>query len=111
MSHGSYIYVKTIKRKISDIKRVEVEKRLSKDEYLQLFMNADTSKHQIRKTRYCLTHNNSYLEIDVFPFWTDKAILEIELSDESGDICIPDEIKIIKEVTDDENYKNHNLAK
>ncbi len=109
--NGSYIYVKTSKRKISDIKRVEVEKRLSKDEYLRLLMDADTSKHQIRKTRYCLTYNNSYLEIDVFPFWSDKAILEIELSDENGDISIPDEIKIIKEVTNDENYKNYNLAK
>ena len=40
-------------------------------------MNADTSKHPIRKTRYCVVYENQYIEIDVFPFSKDKAILEI----------------------------------
>lgn len=107
---GNYIYFKTIKRKIDDIKRIEIESRLSKDEYLTLLMDADTSKKQIRKTRYCLTYDSQYFEIDVYPFWNDKAIIEIELSDESQEIKFPDYIKIIKEVTDDESYKNSSLA-
>ena len=77
--NGHYIYTKTTKRAISGLKRVEIEKRLSKDEYLALLMNADTSKRQIRKDRYCLTYENQYFEIDVYPFWNDKAIAEIEL--------------------------------
>lgn len=108
--NGNYVYTKTIKRPISNIKRMEIEKRLSKDEYLTLLMDADTNKKQIRKTRYCMTYQNSYLEIDIYPFWNNKAILEIELSDENDDICIPDQIKIIKEVTNDVSYKNSNLA-
>ena len=108
--NGNYIYTKTIKRKVSDIKRMEIEKRLTKDEYLQLLMDADTTKHQIRKTRYCMTYKSSYLEIDIYPFWKDKAILEIELSHENDCISIPKEIKVIKEVTKDESYKNFNLA-
>ncbi len=107
---GSYIYFKTTKRVVSDIKRVEVEKRLSKDEYLTLLMNADTSKRQIRKDRYCLTSDNLYFEIDVYPFWNDKAIMEIELSDENAEIKFPDFVKVIKEVTDDIAYKNASLA-
>ena len=74
-------------------------------------MDADTTRHQIRKTRYCMTYENCYLELDVYPFWNDVAILEIELSKEDEEISIPDEIKVIKEVTDDESYKNVNLAK
>lgn len=109
--NGSYIYVKTTKRTISNLKRVEIERRLSKDEYLNLLMEADTTRHQIRKTRYCISYNNCYLELDIYPFWKDKAILEIELASEDEEISIPNEIKIIKEVTDDENYKNANLAK
>lgn len=108
---GNFIYFKTVKRKITDLKRVEIEKRLSKDEYLALLLEADTEKRQIRKTRYCLMYENQYFEIDVYPFWNDKAILEIELSDENAEICFPDKIKVIKEVTDDENYKNASLAK
>lgn len=107
---GNYVYFQTTKRKVSGLKRVEVERRLSKDEYLRLLMNADTSKRQIRKTRYCLTYKNQYFEIDVYPFWNDKAITEIELSDENTKISFPKQIKVIKEVTDDEKYKNASLA-
>ncbi len=109
--NGNYIYFKTIKRKVDDLKRIEIEKRLSKDEYLTLLMEADTEKRQIRKNRYCLMSENQYFEIDVYPFWNDKAILEIELSDENFEITFPDKIKIIREVTDDDNYKNASLAR
>lgn len=107
---GHYIYFQTTKRKISDIKRVEIERRLSESEYIKLLMNADTTKRQIRKDRYCLMYNNQYFEIDVYPFWNDKAIVEIELSDETEKIIFPEQIKVIKEVTDDESYKNVSLA-
>ena len=65
---------------------------------------------QIRKTRYCLTYESQYFEIDVYPFWKDKAIVEIELNDENTDIIFPEFIKVIKEVTDDDSFKNASLA-
>ena len=108
---GNYIYYKTIKKTIKDIKRLEIERRLTKEEYLTLLMNADPNYRQIRKTRYCLTTNKTYYEIDIFPFWNNKAILEVELKDENENVEIPKFIKVIKEVTSDENYKNHSLAK
>jgi len=108
---GNYIYTQTTKKKVSDVKRVEIEKHLSKEEYLKLLMDADTNKRQIRKTRYCLTYESQYFEIDVYPFWEDKAIAEIELSDENAEIVFPKQIKVIKEVTDDESFKNASLAK
>ncbi|MBR6690301.1 MAG: AAA family ATPase [Bacilli bacterium] len=109
--NGNYIYTQTIKRNINNLKRVEIEKRLSKDEYLELLMNADTAKHQIRKTRYCLIYKNQYFEIDIFPFWNDKAIVEIELNNENQQIEFPSKLKIVKEVTDNKKYKNSELAK
>ena len=108
---GHYIYYQTIKRKVSDIKRVEIERRLSKEEYLKLLMEADTTRRQIRKTRYCLTYESQYFEIDVYPFWSDKAIAELELSDENAKIVFPKQIKVIKEVTADDSFKNAALAK
>ena len=108
---GSYIYFQTTKRAVTGMKRVEVERRLSKDEYLRLLMEADPNCRPIRKTRYCLTHENQYFEIDVYPFWTDRAILEIELSSESTPIHFPEFLSIIREVTDDESYKNAALAR
>ncbi len=109
--NGNYIYFKTVKKRVSDIKRVEIEKRLSQAEYLTLLMEADTSRRQIRKTRYCLTYEGQYFEIDVYPFWTDRAIAEIELSDESTEIVFPRQIRVIREVTGDDAYKNASLAR
>ena len=107
--NGHYLYFKTTKRG-SGLKRVEVEKRLTKDEYLIAMMDADVSRRQIRKTRYCLTWGIQYFEIDVYPFWRDKAIVEIELSDENEAIEFPPQLHVICEVTDDPDYKNARLA-
>ena len=109
--NGSYIYFQTIKRKVSGAKRVEIETRLSEKEYLSLMMEADTTRRQIRKSRYCLMYDNQYFEIDIYPFWKDKAIAEIELNDEKAEVRFPKQIKVIREVTGDESYKNASLAK
>ena len=109
--NGSYIYYQTLKRRRTDLTRIEVERRLSKDEYLRLLMEADPNLRPIRKTRYCLTHGSQYFEIDVYPFWQDKAILEIELSDPEQEVRIPRFLKVIQEVTQDESYKNASLAR
>ena len=106
-----YIYFQTTKRMVTGLKRVEVERRLSKDEYLRLLMDADPGCRPIRKTRYCLTYDNQYFEIDVYPFWNDKAVMEIELNDENADVRFPDLIQVIREVTDDPSYKNSALAR
>ena len=78
---------------------------------MYLLMSADPKYRQIRKTRYCLTYDRTYYEIDVYPFWNDKAIVEVELRDENKKIKFPSFIKVIKEVTEDDGYKNHSLAK
>lgn len=108
---GNYIYFQTTKKKVTDLKRVEVERRLTKDEYLRLLMDADPNCRPIRKTRYCLTYDNQYFEIDVYPFWQDKAIIEIELANENAEIRFPKQIRVIKEVTEDDSYKNASLAR
>lgn len=108
--NGSYMYYKTVKRHVSETARIEIEERLSQSAYLTLLMEADPSKRPIRKTRYCLTYENKYFEIDLYPFWDHHAIVEIELSDEAAQIQFPKELKIIREVTADERYKNASLA-
>lgn len=107
---GSYIYTLTTKKHISDIKRIETEKRITDREYLSLLNNADTNVHQIKKSRYCLMHNNKYFEIDVYPFANKTAICEIELTDENEQIVMPNFLKIIKEVTNDKRFSNYSFA-
>ncbi len=108
---GNYIYFKTRKRKVDAVKRVEVEERLTQEEYLALLVQADPSCRPIHKQRYCLTENGLYYEIDVYPEWQDKAIMEIELRSETQKIVFPDCVKVIREVTGEKAYSNHALAK
>lgn len=111
IENGFCTYTKTVKKKISGIKRVEIEQRISKEEYIVELLDADTSKRPVSKTRYCLNYGDRVFEIDVYPFWKDKAIMEVELRSEDEIIDFPEGIKIIKEVTDDDRYKNSYLAK
>lgn len=104
-------YVKTVKRRISDLSHFEDEHEISYKEYTNELKNRDTTKKAIEKTRYYINFADHVLEIDVYPFWTDRAILEIELASEDEAFEIPEYIKVIKEVTGDGRYKNTNLAK
>ena len=108
---GHYVYFETIKRPVSGIKRLEVERRLTKSEYKNLLKDADPECVPIEKDRYCLTYKNQYFEIDVYPFWKDKAICEIELHDENEPVYFPEELTIIREVTGEPEYKNSALAR
>ena len=108
--NGHYIYFQTMQRSVNDIKKVEIERRLSQEEYLKLLMDADTTMRQIRKTRYCLAYGNQYFEIDVYPFWDDKAIMRVNLSSEDNAVHLPDGLKIIEDITDNPEYSNIALA-
>lgn len=108
---GSYIYTKTIKKHIKTATRQETEKRITQKEYLTLLNNADINLHQIKKTRYCLMHNNRYYEIDIYPFSKENAICEIELMNANENFTLPSFIRLVKEVTNDKRYSNYSLAK
>ena len=108
---GNYIYFRTTKKNISDTQRIEMERRLNLKDYLRSLMEADPTRRPIRKTRYCMGYEGHYFEIDVYPFWNDKAIVDVELQDKNEEVIFPPCIKVIKEVTDDASYKNTELAR
>ena len=108
--NGHFIYYETHKKMLDGMKRMSTECRLSKSEYRHMLKRADPARRMIRKTRYCLTYGHQYFEIDLYPFWKDQAILEIELMEGTEEIIFPPQIEIIKEVTDDLAYKNASLA-
>jgi len=108
---GHYIYFQKKERILEDGRSVSIERRLSPSEYLKLLMEADTSMKQIRKTRYCLTYGNTYFELDVFPFWKDKAMLKCPVREDNGEpLLFPSFLHVQEEVTDNDDYKNATLA-
>ena len=110
-SNSSFTYSKTRKINVSNLKRIEIETRLTGEEYINELLNSDPERGQIIKDRYCLSYNNQYFEIDIYPFWKDKAIAEIELSSENQKIDLPPFLDVIEEVTDNINYRNSEIAK
>lgn len=106
--NGEFSYYYTEKKKLSDKSRDEVERRITKDEYIALLVEGIAT---VRKDRYCFFYDNQYFELDIYPDWENEAILEIELTSEDQEVKLPDWIEVIKEVTGDDRYKNANLAK
>lgn len=99
----------TEKTDVSSGVRIENERKISKDEYLDLLSEADTSLHQISKTRYCFVYERQYFELDIYPFCDEYAIVEIELNDINEKIKLPP-FDFVKDVTDDKRYRNSALA-
>lgn len=103
-------YTHTIKRRISNISREEKESEINADEYATLLKRADPKRRCISKTRYCIEYGGKLFELDLFPFWRDRAIMEIELGSEDENFSLPPQFTIIKEITNDRRYTNASLA-
>lgn len=108
---GKVTFVETAKRSVSALRRIEIERELTEAEYDRRLAARDPRRQTIRKTRYCLPYAGHTFEIDVFPFWSRQAIMEVELKEENEEIKFPPFIKILREVTDDPKYSNHAIAR
>ena len=109
-SNGDYSFYYTEKKPVADGTREERERLITFKEYIDLMAEADTTKKQIKKTRHCFVYKDKYFELDVYPFWENEAILEIEVGDINEEFDIPEDIEVIKEVTNDKSYSNFGLA-
>ncbi|MBR4296329.1 MAG: hypothetical protein IKT56_05805 [Clostridia bacterium] len=103
-------YTKTEKRRISDMSCFEDEREISESEYLDALEFADPTRCQVKKTRLLKKSGAHIFEIDIYPFWIDRAIMEVELSSEDESFTLPKDIEIIRDVTSDHRYKNISLA-
>ena len=109
-ANGIYTYFETLKIRVSPTCCEESESVISEKEYNELMKAADPDKSTINKFRYCFLFEGQYCELDVFDFWNDMALLEIELKNEDDTVILPDEITVIEDVSDNPKYKNNHLA-
>jgi CYTH domain-containing protein len=109
--NGIVTCYRTEKRYVTAVTREEYEVIISKADYEAALTLADPAKSPLRKTRYVLPHGGLHIELDVYPFWDDQAIAEVELPSEDTPVVFPAEVKIIREVTGEKAFKNSELAK
>ncbi len=110
---GTPHYTYTAKRQADGaFTRIECERETDEGEYRELLKEADPNLRTVHKTRYCISQEDGHvLEIDVFDFWENYAVLEIELGAEDEAYVIPNYIKTVREVTLDPRFLNVSLAR
>ena len=103
-------YYHTVKRRISGLSHQEDESEIGEEEYSALLGRKRPGRSSIEKERILIPYNDRTVEVDIYPFWKDRAIAEVEVMSEEEEVLLPDCIKVIREVTDDVRYKNTSLA-
>ncbi len=96
---------------VTHVTRVEREREICPEEWNALLRQADPSRRPIVKRRWCVPYAGHTLEIDVFPFWDDRAFCEAELASETEPLELPGWIRVVREVTEDPRYTNSALAR
>lgn len=109
--NGSTVYIRTSKRSLTDRTRIEQEDQISREEYEALLRQADPGRRPLQKQRWCIPYESHILEIDLYPFWSDQAVLEVELQSEEEEFLLPPELEVLREVTGDPRYLNSSLAR
>ncbi|MBQ3356941.1 MAG: AAA family ATPase [Oscillospiraceae bacterium] len=103
-----YLYFYTEKHLMKDGTKWDTEKTISQKDYIQYLMEGDPALHQVHKIKYRFTYRDQRFEIDVYPFCEDKAIMFRYA--ESDSVELPPEITVLRDVSDDPDYKNRQLA-
>lgn len=106
---ADYLYFYTEKHFKEGGGKWDTEKPISEKQYIRYLMESDISMHSVHKTKYRFTYDDKRMELDVYPFSQEKAVLFVYSNDEGA--RIPPEITVIREVTGDPEYKNKQLAR
>ena len=110
VKNGKTVYTKTEKRFISPLVSEEYEKEIDEGEYKEALKQMDTSLSPVKKTRKTFSFEGHTVEIDIYPFWDNVAVLEVEMESENEKILLPAFIKIIREVSAEREFKNRQIA-
>lgn len=110
VSGGEIKYYKAFKRRLSELSNEEDEGEIDQLEYIRLSQETHPDCKPLGKTRYRIPYEGHILEFDIYPFWKDRAILEIELEREDEGAALPDYVRVIRDVSADPAYKNRALA-
>lgn len=106
-------YSYTEKRQISDLVRNESSRMISLREYVTYEQEErDQGRDILRKRRYNFVDGYTYFHLDVFSNRAGLVQLEVEFTDKSEELILPDWLlaHVVREVTEDADFKNANIA-
>ena len=104
-------YTRTVKTRVDGMSNVEDEREITREEFDRLseYIRKDTSV--LHKTRHTFVYGDKTFEVDVYPYWKNTAIMEVELDFVNRDVTTPPFIKVVREVTGNREYSNARMSK
>lgn len=108
--NGSILYYLSDARVISTNERIKQDRIISERQYYEYLQEVNPELQAIEKVRHSFIFNNLFFKLDIFDFDKSRGLLSLELP-EDGKVMIPSYVRIIKDVSDNTDYKNYNLAK
>lgn len=97
---GSYVYMQSVKKRVSETEFIETERQISPYQYVTLLQQADPSRKTLRKIRKNFVWEKQYFELDTFLDRDDGiSILEIAGVKDPDAINFPPFVKVVRDVT------------
>lgn len=108
---GDTLYFERTAKQLSPYRWETICTRLTEDQYRALQAKADPNRKPLSKSTYCMVHEDSYFEVDLYPFWQDRGILRFPMLQEESPLPdFPVQLRIIGEVSENPAYKDEALA-
>lgn len=108
--NGIYSYhFSVIKKGENGIREILTDDVISESAYRNLLLTKSDNSVSLTKTRYSFVHDQQYFKLDIFD--DDMCILEVNLTKENPDISIPEFVIAVEDVTNNDEYKNINIAR
>ncbi len=106
------VFVHTTKKKTSENEELVTERQINNSLYEMMLGLADPTRHTVHKIRNSFIWKGQYFEVDTYQdLLQGLVILETKGIAEGEPVKFPPFLKVVKEVTGNEDYYNYNLAK
>ena len=109
---GKFVYVHTTKKKTSANEELVTERQINLSLYEMMLGLADPQCTTIDKHRHSFIWQGQYFEVDTYQgALSGLVILETKGIADGEPVKFPPFLKVVRDITGDQEYYNHNLAK
>ena len=109
--NDSYIYNHEV-RLYENNERILKKRQISAREYIDMLDQAAPDFVKLQKFRQCFIYEQQYLMVEtILNVDQQVSLLRMETSKQHSELKIPSFVKVLKEVTQDDNYASGSIAK
>lgn len=108
--NDSYTYSHEMRLSLKG-EKIQKKRQITAREYIQLLDSRDISKTQVKKIKQCFIFESKYFMLETFMnIEPNVSILRVETTMQSASKKLPPYLKIVREVTGEQDYETWNMA-